>query len=167
MNIDKDTLLFEAMQYLQDNWDKGVDCPCCHRFVKKYPYKLNSNACLSLIYINNLGENNQDGWVHVQREFKNVYNSNATAMSYIILKHWRFIEPKRNEKDLTKKMSGYWRITDKGKQFIRGNIEVPKTVLVYKDQAKGFAGEMVNIKQALKNKFNYSELMEERYDGFN
>lgn len=149
----------EARQFLRANWEQGVDCPCCGRLVKLYPYTLNANACASLAWINNLGVLDDNGWVHVQKMFSNVYKRNATAMSYILLKHWNFIEAKPGNDDPAKKASGYWRITDKGRSFLRGEISVPRTAMVYKDGARDFKGKPITFKQALGVKFSYSELM--------
>jgi hypothetical protein len=153
------TTLEEAQKYLKENWEKGVDCPCCGRLVKLYPYNLNANACVSLIWIYRLGKEETDGWVHVQRKFTEVFGRNATAMSYITLKHWDFIEPQASNEDPDKNASGLWRITARGKQFLKGSMRVSKTAMVYKDNVREFRGESINIHEALTVKFSYDELM--------
>lgn len=39
----------EAKQYLNDNFENGVECPCCGQNVKKYKYNLFATSALALI----------------------------------------------------------------------------------------------------------------------
>jgi len=160
IDIDSIETLEEAKQLLRDNWEQGIKCPCCGQWVKRYPYKLNSNAAVSLIWIYRLGLDEKDGWVHVQQRFTEVFNRNATAMSYIVLKHWGFIEPKPNNLDPDKNASGYWRITTRGINFVLHGTKEPTHAHVYNNRAVGFAEEYADIKQALGVKFSYAELMQ-------
>lgn len=68
--------------------------------------------------------------------------------------------------DPKKKASGFWRITDKGKQFADGIIKVQSRILVYNNTFQGFSdkSELIGIKEALGNKFDYSELMEREFE---
>ncbi len=46
---DKLYTMEEAKQLLKDNWEKGIDCPCCTQFVKLYKRPLYSAQAYSLI----------------------------------------------------------------------------------------------------------------------
>lgn len=155
--------LEEAKQYLRDNWKTGCACPACGQLVKLYPYSLNKNAARSLILIYKLAKASEDGWVHVQNEFSDRYNLKATAMSYIILKHWNLIVPMAGNDDPDKKSSGYWAITKKGIAFVEHRIKLQKTANVYNNGARSFEGKEISISEALTEKFSYSDLMGEYY----
>lgn len=153
------TLLSEVHEFNRENWEEGCICAGCGQLVKLYPYSINKNAARSLIMIYQLSKQSEDGWVHVQNEFSDKYNLKATAMSYIILKHWGFIVPMAENNDPDKNASGYWAITKKGIDFAMHRIEVPKTAMVYNNGAREFRGNNITISQALTEKFSYKELM--------
>lgn len=46
---DKLYTIEEAKQLLKDNWEKGIECPCCTQFVKLYKRPLYSAQAYSLI----------------------------------------------------------------------------------------------------------------------
>ena len=41
----------EAKEHLRNNFEEGIDCPCCGQFVKLYKRKLNSGMAATLIRI--------------------------------------------------------------------------------------------------------------------
>lgn len=151
----------EGKQYLKDNWEKGVDCPCCKRLVKLYKYKLNSGSARSLIIMYQL-EQEHDDWVHVQQEFAK-RGLNANSMNYILLHWWGLIVFKPGNDDPSKRASGYWRITRKGIDFVLGLIQVPSHVFIYNNKKWGVSEEYVTIHDALGKKFDFRELMGEYY----
>jgi hypothetical protein len=157
------TLLKEVHEFNRANWEDGCICAGCGQLVKLYPYSLNRNAARSLILIYHLSKQSEDGWVHVQNEFSDRFNLKATAMSYILLKHWGFIVPMGHNDDEDKNASGYWAITHKGVDFVMHRLEVPKTAMVYNNRAREFKGKQVTIADALTDKFSYKELMGNLY----
>ena len=68
------------------------------------------------------------------------------------------IESRQND-DPSKKSSGYWRVTDKGRGFLALQITVPKTAVVYNNRLERLEGVFITIQEALGKKFNYEELM--------
>lgn len=73
---------------------------------------------------------------------------------------WGLIEPKRDAvRDDGSKKTGYYRITELGQQFVRGEAEVPKYIYLYNQCCLGFCGPPTTISEALGDKFNYAELM--------
>lgn len=48
--------------------------------------------------------------------------------------------------DVKNKKSGYWLITDRGGQFLRGEIFVPKKVLTYRNRVIGHHQKQIHIK---------------------
>ncbi len=150
--------LEEAKQFLRENIDKGADCPCCMRLVKRYKYSLNSGSCRSLIILYRANKQSDGDWVHIQKYFAS-FGLNANGMNYILLKWWGLIEQQLKNDDKTKRASGYWRITDKGKLFVECGISLPKYVLIYDNRIFGKSKHLVDIKEVVNKKFDYEELM--------
>ncbi len=138
-------------------------CPCCHQDVKLYKRKLNSGMIRGLIElykIQNKPEGFSDEWVHVANEFTQRKFNYANA-EFSKLKFWGFIEEKPNKFHFDKRTSGYWRITEKGKDFLHSKITVPRHILIY--NSKQFPTDEImeptDVIRALGDKFNYTELM--------
>lgn len=146
--------LEEAKQFLRDNWEKGVDCPCCNRYVRRYKIKLNSAMSLFLInlYKHSLHSNEP---AHISE----LVNKNGKiSMSYGWLRYWELAENVKNE-DPDKKGSGYWRITELGKKFASGKLRLYSHAYFYDGKSYGHTGNKITIQEALGNKFSYEELM--------
>jgi hypothetical protein len=58
------------------------------------------------------------------------------------------------------KSTGFWRVTEAGRAFVRRLAAVPKYIHLYNGIFLGFSGGRINIDQALSDKFNYTELMQ-------
>lgn len=148
----------EAKQYLRDNWENGVDCPCCGQFVKKYKDPLNSSRALSLISL----YNQSSGWgehIHISK----IKGASGSGGSFAQLKHWGLITDLVNT-DTKKRKSGMWEITDKGRAFVLNQIAVPKYMYRFDGKCLGFSEELVTISKALGTKFDYTKLMEGNYE---
>lgn len=147
----------EGKQYLRDNWKEGVVCPCCSQFVKLYKRKLNSNMAIVLYRIFREGEI----WIKVE-DFLRV-NKIHTGHDWALLRNWGLLEekPKEDTDYKDSKVSGYWRITDKGMDFVFNAIRVPKHITMFNNKFYGYAdaAETVCFKDCIGNNFNYNELM--------
>lgn len=152
--------LEEAKQYLRDNWEKGVDCPCCTRAVKLYHYTINSGQAYATILIHKLTEQLQpeDGWLHVSNEFAKI-KVNAHTLSYHRAALWGLIERMPTNDNPKKKTSGFWRLTAEGRQFVLGAHKVKREVYVFEGNIIRTGGELVGVRDALQEKFDYEELM--------
>ena len=77
---------------------------------------------------------------------------------YAKLRHWGLIVQATN-KDISKRASGFWKPTKKGIDFINELCTVPKSIWTYNKELLGFSDGDINIREALGNKFDYTELM--------
>lgn len=147
----------EAKTYLRENWEKGVDCPCCGQLVKRYQYPINSSIATTLISMFQLhyaGHN----WVHVNTQIR------PTSGGYFSLaQKWGLIVGDKND-DSKKRVSGRWALTQKGIDFVTGKILVPKYVYSYDKRTLDFSDEHITIQEALGKEFDYTELMGEYLD---
>lgn len=151
--------LKEARQYLKENYEKGCKCPLCKQNVKLYKRKLNSGMAIFLMGLYWLHKNDklQGGFYRnsMVLEYRNIV---ASSLDYSVLKHFGLIEERINAEN-NKKNSGYWRLTEKGFSFVKGEITVPMRVHLYNNEVQGFSEEHTTIQQALGDNFDYDELM--------
>ena len=143
----------EGKIYLRQEFAKGTECPCCGQFVKLYKRKLGSVMGRAIIRLYNLGE----GYHHVKEIIKGISATGTNDFSK--LKYWQLIKEMPNLEDLDKKNCGYWKITQKGIEFVKQNIDVPSHVHIYNGKVLGFEDTTTNIIASLGNKFSYKELM--------
>jgi len=146
MNIFK--TLAEAKQYLRNNFKTGTECPCCGKYVKAYKRKLNAGMCRALIIIYKLTKNGNT--IHVQSKFTEL-GLRATTMDYAYLEKWSLIEQKGD--------NGYWKVTQRGKEFVEDDIDLPEYALVYNGNVYKWADNLVNIETALTEEFYLEEIM--------
>lgn len=82
------------------------------------------------------------------------------------LRYWELAETADNVNP-NKKTSGFWRITQKGREFAEGAIVVPSHVRVYRDEVLDFNPGMTTLSGALGRPFSYVELMNPHDDEWN
>ncbi len=145
----------EAQDYLNDNFLEGVHCPCCEQYVKKYKRKINSAMARVLIRLNNVTEEQGEDFYHVS-----VFDPTRSGGSDVAkLAAWGLVKAQVN-KDTTKRCSGMWIITEKGKQFARQEINLPKYCWFYNGDVLGLDDEhMTDVVDSLGDKFDYVALM--------
>ena len=149
----------EVKSYLREKFGDGARCPCCGQFVKLYKRKLNSGMTLFLIGLYNLSKHKKGAYFKNQTIMKKM-NINTSSLDYSIIKHFGLMEEEKN--DLTdKKNSGYWRITQKGIDFVSQKIEVPSHVHLYNNKVLGFSDTKTNVVKSVGSKFNFDELLNE------
>lgn len=150
--------LAEAKQELRNNFQKGMNCPCCGQFVKLYKRKLNKTMVYALTIIYKLHkEHGFDKYFKMNEEIAKM-NIPSSNIEYAKLNYWGLLEEKENT-DYSKKTSGYWRLTSTGIDFLENKIDVPTHVFIYNNKVQGFSKEKTFIQEALGNHFNYKELM--------
>jgi len=85
---------------------------------------------------------------------------NAGGGDFAKARYWGLVAEQPNEKDETKRTSGIWTITDKGRAFVLGRLKIQKYALIFDSRCHGFDGELIDIVEALGVNFNYQELMQ-------
>lgn len=158
------TSIDEAKQYLKDNWEDGCACPACGQHVQLYDYKLFATSAYALLLLYKLDkEFPREIYFHISR-YAEAGEGKIRSPHFAELRFWGLIA-KRDAvaKDPTKKSSGYWCITAKGKSFIEGDITVPSRILVFNNKFRGFSdkAEQIAIRKAFDNKFDYTEIIKQ------
>ena len=156
-------MLSEARAQVFENYQAGIDCPCCDQFARLYKRKLNSGMAAGLVWLVLHSEGQSAGWVMV----------GADAPAWLLrakelqtTRHWGLVEqrPKDND-DPNTRTSGIWRPTILGQAFVMARVTVPMHVYLYNNEvdtgwgAAGFSPEQTTITQALGARFVYADLM--------
>lgn len=153
----KDDTIADAKQYLRENWNKGCNCPACGQRVQLYDYKLYATSAAALVRLYRLG-----GEFHHVSKYAEAGDGYPRAPHFAELRFWGLIEAMPKSEDNTKKKSsGFWKITDKGRQFVEGEIQLHSRILVYNNKFQGYSSksEPITIRKAFDNEFDYDELM--------
>ena len=102
-------------------------------------------------------------WVHSSEV---LIEGQASAGDLAKFRFWQLVEQKpKGEGDENKRTSGFWAITEKGRMFVRNEIELFKYVLIYNNELEGFAEPLVKISDIYRNYFDYPELMQSKAPG--
>ena len=136
---------------------KGSTCPCCSRFGKVYKRKFNSSMAAVLVLIYRFRSR---GYVHAQTLINSTSNAAVAAAirgDFAKLRYWGLILDRPQTLE-DKKHSGFWTITPEGCEFVLGQSRVKEYVFIYNTKALGFDGHDINIHQALKKRFSYTEI---------
>ena len=131
-----------------------MDCPCCGRYTQVYKRCLHHTVALQLIMLHNKGGANN--FVHC-REL--LTENMSGAGDFTKAKYWGLIQEAPIDEE-GKKSTGYWKLTPTGEAFVKAEIPIRKTLLIYDDKVIGDQDGVVYINECLGNKFNYFELME-------
>ena len=97
-----------------------------------------------------------DGWIH-HKELT------YTGRDYTLTQYWGLTETAKAEPDENgsqkKRTSGYWRPTDLGIKFIRGEVKLPRSIFMYNGETREDPdAPLVSFEDALGEPFVYSEL---------
>lgn len=144
--------------------DEGVECPCCEQFVKVYKRPINAAMSYALILIDHyFSRPAHDEWLHVP-QFLAVQKLPASTLASIRgdwakLKYWGLLEEMQALRDDGSNRVGFWKITEKGRQFVQRHVVVPKYAHLLNNQFLCFEGPEIGIEDSLGVRFNYNELM--------
>lgn len=146
----------EAKQFIQENIDHGIICPCCNQFIKKYRRKLHHSMAMTLIYLCRYDKKKYE-WIYV-KDFLRLYKLHNTH-DWTLLKYWGLIQEKPKGEGTKTRTSGMWKVTEKGYLFIENKIRVPERIHLLNNIFLEFSDETTDVKESLGKYFNYEELM--------
>jgi hypothetical protein len=147
--------LDDARNWLQERLTEGVTCPCCGQHAQAYKRKLNAPMVAWLIWL--VGEyiRTQD-WCHVNDG--PVLQHRKGGGDFAKLAHWGMIIGKPND-DPSKRTSGFWAPTQYGVDFVYGSASAWKYLWIYDNRVVGHEPDVLLVKDALEEQFDYAELM--------
>lgn len=148
--------LTDVKEFLKKNYLDGCDCPACGQNVKLYERNLTSAMAYGLILLVNSG--NKD-FFHIENFLKEQKCPSSIRGDIAKLRYFKLIERQNVKREDGSKRAGYYKLTDKAYEFVKNKIVVPKFVTIYNKKMYGISKDYINIEQALGNKFNYNDLM--------
>ena len=125
--------------------------------MKVYKRKITSSMAYALFLIYKRGDNN---YFHLEDYFKTLNIPSSIRGDAPKLRFWGLIVKDNLPRADGNPNTGYYFLTGRGRRFIEENLEVPKYAEIFNNQVKGFSSETITFKEALKNKFNYNELIQ-------
>lgn len=161
MTNDDQITIKEARDKMRPNLRIGCVCPACGQTVKMYARPLTSSMAYALILL----FNNQPPfphYVHLEDLFKPMDIPSSIRADVPKLRFWNLIEPEAKCKaEDGNPNNGMYRITDLGRAFVENRIQVVSHVNLYNNRMFGYPehSKQIGIIEALKNKFNYSEII--------
>lgn len=136
---------------------EGEHCPVCGQFAKVYKRKIYATMARDMIL---LWQKSGTDWAYLP-DVVPERGGNLVKMRY-----WGFLEKRTNEDGSAK--VGWWRVTEKGEAWIRGETTVPKFALIYNGKCLGLLpgpqSDSVSVTDALAARFSYKALMEDHVD---
>lgn len=156
--------LEEAKTYLNANLRDGVICPCCNQMAKIYKRKFNSWMARAMVaFYQHIGM--KPGWFHAigvitdRRFYKHKINNSCGDYGKLV--YWNLLEDAAGHREDGNPETGYYRMTQKGMDFVLAKLRIKKYVYLYNDTLLEVEGndETITIHEAMGEAFNYSELM--------
>lgn len=150
LTITSDTPLRDVVQWLEDNARAGVDCPACSRRVKIDAYRIEKG------WIDVLAKviADPDEWVHLQK-----YKTASRKES--MLRHWGLLEREEGaHREDGNPRTGYYRATQRARQFLLGSLRVPRRILTFNDLTwYEDENDLIDVHEAYGHLFNFDEFM--------
>lgn len=145
------TPLAEVQDWIRQRLDDGVRCVACDQFAKVYPRNIYATLAKHLIAMWQKGG--------PERRFLSLSKDlNQGGGDMGKMRYWGLVEEEKTVFPDTGEQ-GYWRLTDLGVKFVRGEITLPKYAYVYDGVCLRLDGPQVSIREALGKKFDYAALM--------
>lgn len=147
---------------------EGCTCPVCTLYVKEYERGITKCAVMTLWRVKEWYDLNDPSlktlWMHVENEInslpkdKRPSKSRGASGDFGKLRFFGLIEKMPND-DPKKKSSGRWRITQKGVDFLNGDVKVYEYIRMFKGKYIGSSPNMVDVQFCLGKHFSYADLM--------
>lgn len=159
----RDVTLSAARDWLRNRVEAGAHCPCCSQYAKVYARTVTSTMAYALICIYHyFAENPEASWLHVPDYLTRVCRVGPTVRGgdWAKLTAWGLLEMRELDREDGSPRNGYYRITEKGKEFVRGTIALPRYALFYDGRVLRLDDDRrITIGTALGKRFDYAELM--------
>lgn len=144
---------------------KGSTCPTCDRWGERYEHSINGKTAAALVVFYAMALGDLGKYIHMEELVKNPKTPLNGRADFAKLRFWGLIERKTTDDRVVEgkvKNTGCYRITQRGVDFVLGNVKIEETVLLYNDTFYGFKGGEVSIHDCWDKQFNYAETM--RFD---
>ena len=152
MVTNNETSLHDVKKYLNENYKDGCYCPACNQRVQLYKRKLASTMafCLIKFVLHTQKKGNQYTKFATILDNQNITPTQRADWQKLL--YFRLIQNDPAN-------SGFYKVTQQGFDFVRGNILMPKYANVFNAKVYGYSMQQITIKQALSTKFDIDDLL--------
>jgi hypothetical protein len=128
----------------------GVECPACRQNVAMSvrPFDAKMARLMLAMY-----RGDPYGWHHTPSLTGDKGGDSVKSQ------HWGLIEGRDGEKADGNPRNGFWRLTELGRRFVRGEVTIPRWALLYNEERHALDGPPITIQEALGTDFNYNEII--------
>lgn len=153
MNEQKRTIGVAVTEFFKG----GAACPYCLRWGKIYQRSINRGmvGIMFHIYWETKDKKPENGWLKISDHLGNIKKEHG-CMEYSKLKFWGLLEPQLHSNQ------GFWRITEKGIDFLLEKITIPRSIFLFGNELVGLSTDAVSVIDILGKNINYDELMKVR-----
>lgn len=148
--IPDNTPLGQARALLELDLLEGAKCPCCGQDARLYRRKLTSTTAKALIAMYLAGP---FAYHHMPTLLDAKQADEAKA------RHWGLISEKPGTRQGDIGPAGYWRLTQKGIDFVLNYVLIEKFACIYDGRLIRLEGDLISIQNALSNRFILADLM--------
>lgn len=161
-----------AVQKLRDEVKagrkEGCNCPICGQYAKEYERQITSAMVKTLWLVKEWFELNDptldQKYVHVDEHINTLPRNRqpttrGASGDFAKMRFWGLIAESPSIRADGSSRAGYWRITQKGVDFLMDKIKVPKTAIVFDNKLFKLTNDPVSVHDCLKKRFNYNDLM--------
>jgi hypothetical protein len=126
--------LAQAQQSMLRGAEGGIECECCHGYVKVYKRRIHREMALFLMRLVEAWEK-EPRWYHT-RDFNPTPPKSSTDASYLV--HWGLVECREGE-------AGWYRPTEAGIEYAHGRLKVPSWIRMLNNVLLEKSAEMTGI----------------------
>lgn len=132
---------------------KVEKCSCCGANMMVHRYGFNAAIAKFLVRLAEVTKNKHVKQAHI----RDLGLTHSEKCNFNRVQHWGLAYPAIDIEGKYKQ--GEWYLADKGYDFVRGKIKIPKYVMVFRNSVRNYEEEpMINIREALKdNTYLYRE----------
>ena len=135
-------------------------CPTCGQLIQTYHRSITAAMAVALLILHRKGNGK---WMHLPTLKMSVSNVKLRAAlgggDVAKLRFWNLLELLDGERPDGSSRVGYYRITPSGESFCMDMLRVPKYADVLHNEVLQMHGDMIGIRDALRQKFDYAELL--------
>lgn len=154
-----------AKDYIESRLSEGVNCPCCGRNNKRYTRPLDSGIARGLVALVRASPHGEI--VHVKDIPEMLVGDVVwSAHDFAKARYWGLCEEvtvdqipaELLEGTARKRRKGFWRSTEKGRQFVYSMTKVPKYISLVNNNFEKCHGDDWSIQDALGHPFDFNEI---------
>lgn len=137
----------------------GTICRACTRHMNRQPTPMNwTHGVMIIAMFKHFHRYPSLRWVHFDTIWQR-YPKSRHCLNYSYFKYWDLAEACPSE-STKKRHSGFWSITEKGVQFAKREIQLPRYALVEPvANVTGYDGELVGIQDVLGKEHDWAKEM--------